>query len=334
MVAGLIEPDNTLTIIQNKMKRTIVILVFTTFFLGAKAQKPHVMVPVIVGKFAHIFDPNDAPERGDSSWYTNDHTFVKGKDGTWHAYGIIHHLPVHPWEETRFFHITAKSLSQKKWEDHGYAMHAQTGRERVLWAPHVIRDGEKWYMFYNIGNRQANAPDYASWGQLCMATSTDLFHWTRYPYNPLFSDPGHARDSYIMKYRGQYYYYYTRVYNETDFRSCVSVRTGPDLLHWSAPRIVHVQPYKVYWAGDAESPFVVRKKKLFYLFVCRAMTQYNRTDVYWSEDPLHFPTENLVCSLPVHAAEIIHDKKEGWFISNTGWDKKGLYLAPLKWVPQ
>ncbi len=27
-------------------------------------------------------------------------------------------------------------------------------------------------------------------------------------------------------------------------------------------------------------------------------------------------------TLPVHAAEVIYDKKEGWFISNTGWDKK------------
>lgn len=59
------------------------------------------------------------------------------------------------------------------------------------------------------------------------------------------------------------------------------IRTGPDLLHWSGPKIVHVQPYKVDWGGDAESPFVIHK--------------------------------------------------EGWFISNTGWDKKGLYLAPLKW---
>lgn len=63
------------------------------------------------------------------------------------------------------------------------------------------------------------------------------------------------------------------------------------------------------------------------------MTNYNLTEVYWSEDPENFPNENLVCKLPVHAAEVMYDKKGGWFISNTGWDKKGLYLAPLKWKP-
>ncbi|MGV8093049.1 MAG: hypothetical protein AB2L24_14420 [Mangrovibacterium sp.] len=45
----------------------------------------------------------------------------------------------------------------------------------------------------------------------------------------------------------------------------------------------------------------------------------------------NFPIENFVCELPVHAGEVIHDENEGWFISNTGWDKKGLYIAPLKW---
>lgn len=210
-------------------------------------------------------------------------------------------------------------------------MTAKPGVERVLWAPHVIQEKGTYYMYYNIGNMQKNAPDYASWGQLCLATSKDLFSWERHDRNPLFSDPGHARDSYIMKYKERYYYYYTRVLNEVDLRSAVAVRTGPDLLHWSGPQIAHVQPYEIYWGGDAESPFVIHKDGLFYLFICRAMTAYNQTAVYWSRDPEHFPIENLVCTLPVHAAEVIYDEKEGWFISNTGWDKKGLYLAPLIW---
>ena len=186
-------------------------------------------------------------------------------------------------------------------------------------------------MFYNIGNMQPNAPDYASWGQLCMASSKDLFNWTRYDRNPLFSDPGHARDSYVMKYNGTYYYYSTRIYNEVDERSSVAVRTGTDLTHWSGPKIAHVQPLQNYYGGDAESSFVIYKDSIFYLFICRANTDYNRTDVYWSKEPENFPIENLVCTLPVHAAEIIYDEKEGWFISNTGWDKKGLYIAPLRW---
>ena len=305
------------------------------YFSSANAQVRKPEKPVIAGAWVHIFNPNDSRSAEDTSWYTNDHTFIRDQKGTWHAYGIIGHHPVRPWGgETKFFHITAPSLIQPKWEDHDYALTAKEGVERVLWAPYVFYEKGVYHMFYNIGNMQQNAPDYASWGQLCMATSKDLYHWTRYALNPFFSDAGHARDSYVMKYKGRYYYYYTRTYNEVDHRSVIAVRKGPDLLRWSGPKVVHIQPYKVDWGGDAESPFVVRRGKLFYLFICRAMTDYNQTDVYWSADPENFPVENKVSTLPVHAAEIIYDKKEGWFISNTGWDKKGLYLAPLKWIPE
>ena len=164
------------------------------------AQNPNFEKPEIAGPFVHIFNPNDTRSAEDTTWYTNDHCFAKGNDGTWHAYGIIGHHPIDSWTgETRFFHITASSLTQPKWEDHGYAMTAKKGVERVLWAPYIIKDDSIYYMFYNIGNMQKDAPDYSSWGQLCMATSTDLNNWKRYELNPLFSDPGHARDSYIMK---------------------------------------------------------------------------------------------------------------------------------------
>src|SRR5690606_8953086 len=219
-----------------------------------------------------------------------------------------------------------------KWEDHGYAMTALPGKERVLWAPHIFSRNDSAFMFYNVGNLQPHAPNYASWGQLMLATSTDLFHWERYERNPLFSDPGHARDSYIMYDKGTYYYYYTRTYSEVDLRSVVAVRKGSDLLAWSGPRIAHVQPYRVDWGGDAESPFVVCRNGIFYLFVCRAMTAYNQTHVYWSTDPENFPNDQFVCSLPVHAGEVIYDEQTGdWFISDTGWDKRGVYIAPLRW---
>lgn len=314
------------------MKAILTACLLMVFMATGQAQA-RLEKPTVDGKFIQIFNPNDTRSGEDTTWYTNDHCFIKGPKGIWHAYGIIGHHPVDPWKgETRFFHITANSIRQLKWQDHDYALTARPGVERVLWAPHVIKAKNKYYMFYNIGNMQANAPDYCSWGQLCMAVSTDLYHWDRNPVNPLFSDPGHARDSYIMKYKGEYYYYYTRTFSEIDHRSVVAVRTGPDLYHWSGPAIVHVQPLTIFFGGDTESSTVIRRNGIFYFFICRAMTNYNQTDVYWSKDPKDFPVQHLVCTLPVHAAEVIFDKKEGWFISTTGWDKKGLYLAPLKWA--
>lgn len=314
--------------------KKIVFLSFLLVFEVGRAERPSYQVPKICGAFVHIWDPNesDARRKTTDAWYANDHCFIQAEDGSWHAYGIIGHKPIDPWiTETNFFHISAQSITQPKWEDHGYALTVKPGVERVLWAPHIIKEADTYYMFYNVGNLQPDAKNQASWGQLCVATSGDLFHWTRHDRNPLFSDPGHARDSYVLKYNGQFYYYYTRVFNEVDHRSSVAVRIGQDPFHWSGPKIAHVQPLKNNYAGDAESAFVIRKDDLFYMFLCRANTEYNRTDVYWSKDPENFPEENLVCTLPVHAAEVVHDKMAGWFISNTGWDKKGLSLAPLEW---
>ena len=53
-------------------------------------------------------------------------------------------------------------------------------------------------------NLQEDAPNYASWGQLCVAESEDMFNWKRHPFNPIFSDSGHARDSYVMKDNDNY----------------------------------------------------------------------------------------------------------------------------------
>jgi len=279
----------------------------------------------------HLFNPNNARAETGLNWYTNDHCFIKGSDGKWHAYGIIGWLPIDPWGvENNLFHISADSLISDNWEEHNYALTAKEGVEKVLWAPHVFYKDGVYNMFYNAGNLHANADSFASWGTLHKATSTDMFNWKRHEFNTLFGGPGHARDSYLMKYKGVYYYYYTGTVNSVDLRSTVMLRTGPDLDHWSGPGIVHIEPPFGYWGGNAESPFVVNYKGRFYLFICYA-SEYNRTLVYWSDNPTDFPNENFVCELNVHAPEIIDGGDEGLFISNTGWDKKGLFLAKLRW---
>lgn len=298
-------------------------ILLTSCVSTEKSENPIIEVPTISGEWQHIFNPNDTRSDIADTWYTNDHCFAKGSDGKWHAYGIIGHAPINPWTgEYRLFHASADNFTQTKWEDNGYALTIEKGVERVLWAPHIYEEDGTWHMFYNIGNMQPHALNYASWGQLCRADSKDMFNWERHPLNPLFSDPGHARDAYVMKDDGMYYFYYTKTFNEVDLRSCVAVRTSPDMEHWSGSQIVHTQPYEVDWGGDAESPFIVKRGDVYYLFICLAMTAYEETHVYWSTDPLDFPIENFVCKLKTHAAEVIKVSEDEWYISNTGWDKK------------
>ena len=47
---------------------------------------------------------------------------------------------------------------------------------------------------------------------------------------------------------------------------------------------------------------------------------------------MSFPKENFVCELPTHASEIVRISEDEWYISNTGWDKKGVYIARLNWM--
>jgi hypothetical protein len=304
--------------------------------VAAKTQEKKIYVPRVSGEWRHIYDPNDKRSPVDTNrWYTNDHSFVKGSDSLWHCYGIIgwgtFSNNIDPWRrETAFFHISAKNIDDLKWDEHDYAMTAEKGVERVLWAPYVFREGTKYTLFYNTGSLFEHADQYASFGSLRKATTTDMYHFKRYALNPLFSDPGHSRDSYVMKYGNTYYYYYCRVKSEIDLTSCVAVRTSPDLDHWSGPQIVHEEPPFGFWGGNTESPFVVRYKGRFYLFICYSV-DYNKTLVYWSDDPLKFPKENLVTTINAHAVEIIDAGKQGWYISNTGWDKQGLYLAKMVW---
>ena len=58
------------------------------------------------------------------------------------------------------------------------------------------------------------------------------------------------------------------------------------------------------------------------------MTAYNLTAVYWSRDPEDFPLENLVCTLPVHAAELIHDEKKDGSLPTRAGIKKGCIWPP------
>jgi len=300
-------------------------------------------IPIIKGTWSHIFNPcqtyfiERTTKFNRNHWYTNDHCFVKSSDNLWHSYGIIGYKVLgfaFSWIiEKNLFHITSDSLIGNKWVEHDYALSADPLKgELHAWAPHVIIKNEIYYMFYAAGNLRPFSTFTGPHGRIQLSTSENGFDWSLSEWNPIFSGPGDARDPMIFEHDNMYFAYYTSSYNEKDMHSCVSVRKSSDLLHWSGPKIAFIYPGRTsMWAGNTESPFVVQYEDIFYLFVCHAIDKYNLTSVYWSNDPKFFPNQNKVCDLNAHASEIIFDEKEGWFISNTGWDKQGLYLTSLKW---
>lgn len=301
----------------------------------ASSEEPRPLIPRIAGDWAHFFDPNLARDEHKGEWYCNDHTLVQDANGLWHAYGIIWHGPPNPWKNLKqFFHATSRSLvGGEMWEDHGYAMRNIPGQEAVIWAPHARMIDDQLWMFYNAGNMRKDAEKWASWGTMHIARSDggDGFDWQRDAMNPIFSDPGHARDSFVANFDGVWHWYYTRTVNEVNLRSAVGVRTSPDLEHWSGARLVWQHAPGAHWAGNSESPHVIHIDGVYYLFVTLAVEGYDKTHVYWSTDPLEFPKEQFLTRLDLHAPEVIQDSDGAWHITNCGWDKNGLYIAPLVW---
>lgn len=304
---------------------------------------PKVYTPTITGKWRHIFNPNltkfteRIKRKNRGKWYTNDHCFMKDKDGLWHSYGIIGYKRfglAFSWIiEQNLFHITASSLNSDSWEEHDYIITADRNKgERHAWAPHSLYWNGKYYIYYAVGDLRRFSWMLPSYGKIHCAVSEDAYNWKLDERNPVVAAPGCARDPNILYSKGKFYMYYTCNNNELDHISSVAVKVSKDLGYWTPPKLVHQQPKTLGWlANDTESPFVVEYKGLYYMFLCTALQKYNCTKVYWSKNPEWFPLKNYVCELETHASEIIFDEMEGWFISNTGWDKKGLFLATLEW---
>ncbi|WP_394830040.1 family 43 glycosylhydrolase [Pendulispora rubella] len=277
---------------------------------------------VTSGPFLRIYDPSVGET---SPWYINDHTFVRGQDGTWHLFGITHAEPANPLDEKTFAHATSPSLAGGPWQKQAPALVADPAYgETLLWAPYVIFHDGKYYMFYCAGG-----DDHAQY-QIRLATSTDLWTWAREPA-PLFTDGFDARDPMVLRVGNQWVLYYTATSEAAGGAHVVAYRTSTDLRHFGERHIAYEEPASGTYGGPTESPFVVAMGEDYYLFI-GPRSSYSSTGVFYSKNPLHFEPSNQVGSIPAHAAEVIDDNGS-WYVSAAGWGQGGVSLAPLRWEP-
>lgn len=278
---------------------------------------------VVAGKFHRIYNPGVGE---DKSWYINDHCFVRHNDGVWHLFGITHEEPANPLDEDNFAHATSKSLNSFPWEKHPFALSVMEDpwKETHLWAPHVIKHGDTYYMYYCAGDK-----DSAKY-KIHLATSKDLFKWKRHPKNPMVVDGYDARDPFILKVGDKWIMYYTATSKPEGGNHVVACRESDDLITWENRRIVFTDPSTGKIGGPTESPFVVRRGKFYYLFI-GPRGGYVGTDVFQSADPLHFDIADKVGHINSHAAEVIRDVNGKWYVSHCGWGQGGVSLAPLYW---
>lgn len=271
--------------------------------------------PLLVTGFERVFAPA-------GTRYLNDHTLIRAPDGVWHVFGITDSSPGNPQAERAFLHATSMDL-MGPWREEPDAL-TSMGDETAIWAPHVVEVSRShWAMYYF-----PNAPD----GRIRRADSDDLFHWTR----TTLSAPG-GRDPYLVHDVDRWRLYSVGVSPSSHGRIVMS--ESRDLTTWSDPVPVIEDPAPGFGWGNLESPFVVRRGDLYYLFLTRtseAYVDYARTVAFASRDPSRFEWEPLA-EYPAHAAEVVDDGHHLWLTSG-GWTGyvgerwRGLSIARLAWA--
>lgn len=282
--------------------------------------------PMSIGKYIKIFDQSVGEK--EATWYVNDHCIIKGPDNKWHMIGIIGQDAPKVWDESHLTHAVADKL-YGPWEKKPYAMSRRLDlNETVLWAPYIVKQEDTYYMYYCGGD-----PDHRRY-QINLAISKDLYEWTRFSENPLFTDGYDGRDPFIFRdeFNKRWILYYTATSKPEGGEHIVAARISTDLVHWTKDRyVVFRDTAKGTWGGNTESPFVVQRGDWYYLFIGPGAS-YKTTKVYRSHDLFNFDFfKDEVATLDSHAAELVVDEKGQWHITSCGLDQKGLYMAPFYW---
>lgn len=270
--------------------------------------------------------------------YAVDHALIK-KDGVHHLF-YIRGTAATNWPEFPLFnfgHAVSRDLIHWKTEDPVLQCPPTGWDQYQVWAPHIIEHNGTYYMFYaGVNHTVCQA--------ICLATSTDLYSWTRSEKNPVMtSGPwgvwnagqwSDCRDPMILKDGNLFYCYYTAARINTESgqqENCIGISSSGNLLDWKDEGYIRLG-YSL--ATPPESPFVVKHNGLYYLIY----TNYKHGIVYaTSSDPVkgwkELPVEKMVLMSGVSASEIYQDKGK-WYMSYISHQKNGLHffeISGLNW---
>lgn len=276
--------------------------------------------PVIVSKWKTLFKPRKYGK------YVNDHTILY--NGKWHLIGITSKEGC-PSQERYFVYAAGDSLSSPMKEitkviDNG----------TLAWAPCLVENNGLYYMFYGPSPTK-------------LAVSFDFGDWFGYEIHMNGLPPMAChRDHFVFKHGEKWIMYAAGV---KDGKSAVSCMVSDDLQNWDfngyALTSGENAPLNPSW-GAFESPYVVCRDGLFYLFVtytdCSPET-YHDTLVFCSESPYAFGCYNggeggavPIAKLHCHAPEVLNVNGE-WKITTCGWKrssftKGAVKIADLDWT--
>jgi len=325
------------------VKRITILLIstfaFCTSVYGSENSR-RVLIPQIDGQWWQVAGSPMDHKYATEKQQPVDFAIWQAADGTWQIWSCIRNTTAGGKNgKTRFFYRwEGKNLTDTNWKPMGIAMEGDSSLGETpggLQAPHVIKLGKTYHMFYG------------DWVNICHATSKDGKKFRRQIRDNgktgMFNegDGEHARDPMILQVGDRYHCYYTAHSMRSpasNHRGVNYCRVSTDLRNWGPSKVV--AEGSAYTKGPycAECPHVVYhpESKHYYLFNTQRYGRRRHATVFRSADPLRFGINDNrleVATLLVAAPEIIlHDGR--YYIASLMPSLKGIHIARLKWVPK
>jgi hypothetical protein len=239
-----------------------------------------------------------------------------------------------PFNEEQFGHATSTDL--KNWDiqkDYILPVVPGTWESHVVSAPFVVRHNDRFYMAYTGFGPKANQ-------RMGIATSEDLFNWTRIPENPVAVGPSWTkwkekgwadfRDPALLKWKDQWL-----AFNTVDSKekgSAVAISVSDDLIHWEhlgADKAPHVT-----W-GHPESALAFERSGKVYL-IASVPLRGGHAQMWVTEDPLSGQWEAVDFDFPEglwSGWELITSPEGKQLLSAFLWKMNGNFIRfwELEW---
>lgn len=334
------------------MVKPVIVILACIFILNCGGVvEDRILVPQIDGEWWDVtgnpMDHEFATERQEPV----DFAVWQAADGTWQMWSCFRKTTAGGEDgKTRFFYRwEGTHPTDTEWKPMGIAMDADPSLGETpggLQAPHVVKIGDIYHMFYG------------DWINICHAVSKDGKNFERVIQENgktgMFSEGsgGSTRDVMLLRHQDLWYAYYTgRTMEEgVELTGRVFLRTTKDFTNWSDSSIVSFGGQSGTGNGSSECPQLVKLgEDDFYLFKTQTYGRYDRenddirnrglpqTSVYYSKVPNMFgidqDDEYFLGHLQAAAVEIVLLEDQYYIFALKEGSLDGIRCAKLKWAP-